>query len=247
MRKLSQLPEENIENKSALDEGLDEVQQMFLHEGKKYLHQIETQFHILEDNLHDKASIQEIFRLMHSFKGMAGIASFTEFETYFHHYETLIEMIQEDRLTVDNQLLDFFYESLDVIDHVIRFIENREPYAPYVEKFTKIIQTKSSLIVIPKEEVEKRREKIKHVFEKYGLKEFRVENLESREKQPLFQIMITLSQDTPLKVARVMIIAKILQKLGRILMSIPEPLKIFTGDFESAFTLFFQICNCLGH
>ncbi|UYP47601.1 Chemotaxis protein CheA [Candidatus Lokiarchaeum ossiferum] len=214
--------------------------QMFFHEAKKYFDILEEQLQILEKNLEDPLPINEIYRIAHSFKGMAGTSELKDFEEYFHKLESLISMIQKGKVPFSQEILDFFYNELDVIDQGITAIANRTDYSEKLKISVEIIENKINKIVIPAEDIEKEKTKIANIFAKYGLVDFGEFNPEKCGSNPIKQITITMNEKAPAKVVRVMIITKKIQKYGKIIYSHPTPDVIFQGKFKTEFKLIFQ-------
>ncbi|WP_371803144.1 ATP-binding protein [Candidatus Lokiarchaeum ossiferum] len=214
--------------------------QMFFHEAKKYFDILEEQLQILEKNLEDPLPINEIYRIAHSFKGMAGTSELKDFEEYFHKLESLISMIQKGKVPFSQEILDFFYNELDVIDQGITAIANRTDYSEKLKISVGIIENKINKIVIPAEDIEKEKTKIANIFAKYGLVDFGEFDLEKCGSTPIKQITITMNEKAPAKVVRVMIITKKIQKYGKIIYSHPTPDVIFQGKFKTEFKLIFQ-------
>ena len=88
---------------------LKEMKKMFLDEASENLSLLEKQIQILENEVDPTLPLIEIYRLIHSFKGLSGMAGVVEFEKFFHTYEGLI------RCTTIKPLKIFinFYEDIN--------------------------------------------------------------------------------------------------------------------------------------
>lgn len=214
--------------------------QMFFHEAKKYLEIFEEQLGILEKNIENPQPINEIYRVAHSFKGMAGTSELKDFEQYFHRMESLISMIQKGKVPFTQEMLDFFFNELDVIDQGITAIANKTDFSKKLAISIDIFEEKINKIVIPAEDLEKDKAKIVNIFAKYGLANFGKFDPANCGSTPILRISITMNENAPAKLVRVMIITKKVQKFGKIIYSLPEPEVIFQGHFKSKFILIFQ-------
>lgn len=212
---------------------------MFLFEGKKYSAQLEQAFNSIEKDASDKRIINEIFRIMHSFKGMAGTANFKKFESYFHDYETMMSMIRDDQLIIESEIIDFFFESLDIIERSLTSIENKQSYENLIKSSQEWILNKTSNIGLSESEVEQKKEKIQHLFSKYGLKPFNPDRTISNNIS-ISVFHIVLSSNTVLKLARILIIVKKIQKFGEIIASVPIANTILGENPPESFSFYVE-------
>ena len=88
---------------------IKEMLNMFLSEGKENLQIMEQQIQSLEKEPNNNYALLELYRIVHSFKGMAGTVGLPEFEKFFHTYEGLISLIQEKKISSNNEKIDLFF------------------------------------------------------------------------------------------------------------------------------------------
>lgn len=98
---------------------IDAIQQIFFQECEEGLQALEGCFGSCRENQHDSETINTIFRAVHSIKGGAGAFGFDRLQTFTHHYETVLDQLRSNILTLTPALLDVLVAALDILaDHV---------------------------------------------------------------------------------------------------------------------------------
>ena len=97
----------------------DEIQILFFQECEEGLAGMEQAFATIRDESHDPETINTIFRCVHSIKGGAGAFGHERLQAYTHEYETLLDLVRNETLTLDQPLLDTILAAFDMLaDHV---------------------------------------------------------------------------------------------------------------------------------
>ncbi|WP_343526032.1 chemotaxis protein CheA [Sphingomonas sp.] len=98
---------------------LDEIQQIFFQECEEGLSTLETAFADLKRGRQDDETINTVFRAVHSIKGGAGAFGHERLQHFSHHYETLLDLIRNGTLPLDEPLIDLIVAAFDTLtDHV---------------------------------------------------------------------------------------------------------------------------------
>ena len=84
----------------------------------------------LEDNVSDRAVIDEIFRHAHSLKGMAATMQFDAVTALAHRMEDLLGRVRSDELPFAPALADLLLEGSDLLSGMVSVIENGEGQQP---------------------------------------------------------------------------------------------------------------------
>lgn len=74
----------------------------------------------------DKAAINEIFRVAHTIKGMAGFLGYKSLETLCHSMEEVLCGIKNTAIEIDSNLIDLMLLTVDRITEMIKKIENED-------------------------------------------------------------------------------------------------------------------------
>jgi two-component system, chemotaxis family, sensor kinase CheA len=221
-------------------EEINEMKKMFLDEGMENIQQLETQIQSLEIDYDDSQALVEIFRLFHSFKGMAGTIGLRDFEKVSHSFESLVSKIQDKKLDLNKNIIDLFFESIDVIDQSLQLLKNNKTYNQLLIALEKKIETTALGSGLSDEEVQKQN-RLKELFVENGLEEINPNNLSFDDpKQKFYHIKITLEPNIQLKLARLLVIIKNIEKHGMIAKTTPSMIDFLGGEIEDDFEIIFQ-------
>lgn len=94
---------------------MDEIIQGFIEEVKELLVQLEDDLIELENNPGNAETINNIFRVMHTLKGSAGMVGFKNIQDLTHEYENLYHEIREGERSVDSEIIDVTLKGKDMI------------------------------------------------------------------------------------------------------------------------------------
>ena len=118
---------------------MDDYKEIFLAEANEYMQLLNDCLMNMEENPQDAESLQEIFRLVHSLKGMAGTMGFDLLKQVAHDLENFMEQFKGNEHLLNSEIVDFFFESVDVFQGLLIDPENpgeneRETAQRYLEK-----------------------------------------------------------------------------------------------------------------
>ncbi|MFO7370819.1 MAG: Hpt domain-containing protein, partial [Bacteroidales bacterium] len=94
---------------------MDDIVKGFIEEVKELLLQLEDDLITLEDNPHNPEIVNNIFRVMHTLKGSAGMVGFKNIQDLTHGFESTYEQIREGKLRVDSEIIDITLKAKDLI------------------------------------------------------------------------------------------------------------------------------------
>ena len=98
---------------------LDAIQQIFFQECEEGLAGMEGSFAAIRADQYDAETINGIFRAVHSIKGGAGAFGHERLQAYTHQYETLLDLLRSNALTLTPPLVDLIVAAFDMLaDHV---------------------------------------------------------------------------------------------------------------------------------
>jgi two-component system chemotaxis sensor kinase CheA len=93
----------------------DDFVNSFIEEVKELLLQLEDDLIVLEKNPRNVEIINNIFRVMHTLKGSAGMVGFKNIQDLTHEFEGVYEKIREGTLAVDSEIIDITLKAKDLI------------------------------------------------------------------------------------------------------------------------------------
>jgi two-component system, chemotaxis family, sensor kinase CheA len=156
-------PEKTPEEAFSVAQDL-ELYRDFISEGLEHLDSIEVNLINLEQAPGDKETINAIFRPFHTLKGVSGFLNLKDIHRFSHGVESLLDNARNDKLTINQKMVDFILEAVDLLKKMIfdlrAHIESGQighaefDLAPFFEKIEWLQQggAESPAAVRPKEE-----------------------------------------------------------------------------------------------
>ncbi len=227
--------------------------QIFIEESKDNLQTLNENLLNLENNPTDTETLNAIFRVAHTLKGMAGTMGFVKMQKLTHTVENVLSEIRSGNLAVNSNIVDVLFQSLDALENYVDEIvntsnEGNEEYADLISALGKIIEKPNSneasnaaSSVAPSaqekkpEEAENNGETLMVLPESQEL----VKNNAISMGMNVFQIKIVLSAGCVLKSARAFVLFTELERLGEIIHCVPSTQDIEDEKFDKDFTVAF--------
>ena len=102
---------------------LSQYLSMFLAEAREHLQQLNLAVVRIEENPKDRETVDEIFRIAHSFKGMSATMGFASIAALTHQMEDVFELLRQRRGGLDRKAIDVLLECLDALEGAVAGIE----------------------------------------------------------------------------------------------------------------------------
>ncbi|MFN8224906.1 MAG: chemotaxis protein CheA [Gaiellales bacterium] len=116
---------------------------MFLAECREHLQELNLSVVKLEENPSDRETIDEIFRIAHSIKGMSGAMGFVQIAELTHELENVLELVRQGVATLETEAVDVLLACLDALEGAVDAIEadgqEQLEAAPLVERLRRLI------------------------------------------------------------------------------------------------------------
>lgn len=103
-----------------MEEDLSKYKELFKDEAKEYLNRLNVLVMKLEDKSYDEKTVDEIFRIFHTLKGMAATVGYGKIEELSHDIEESLEEIKKSGRRVPEKLVDKIFEGMDEIEKALR-------------------------------------------------------------------------------------------------------------------------------
>lgn len=97
----------------------DGIKHEFLIEAAEMLEEVESKFLDLERDPKDKGTMDHIFRLAHTVKGSSFAAGFMPLGAFAHTFETLLNLLREDKVEATPHVVDILLQSNDTLQKFI--------------------------------------------------------------------------------------------------------------------------------
>ncbi len=100
-----------------------EYMPMFLAETREHLEQLNLTIVKLEEDPADRATVEEIFRIAHSLKGMSATMGFANIAELTHHMEDVFELLRQRTSGLPSEAIDTVFACLDALSAAAESIE----------------------------------------------------------------------------------------------------------------------------
>ncbi|NLJ33624.1 MAG: chemotaxis protein CheA [Firmicutes bacterium] len=216
---------------------LDRAQYLkqFVEETREYLGSF-TQIVLQWENQPENSDmVQEVFRIVHTIKGMAATMELREITTLTHHLENLLDGVRQDNIMADGAFFDVLLASIDVLENLLSHVG--EKTGQKSDQVSHLITMMEGFLgkSPPSGPIALEGEKRDYELNEY---EGRVIHRAKEEGFEVFQIDIWLHPECLLKRARVYIILKNIELLGEIIKTVPTIEDLEEENFADHFTLF---------
>ncbi|RCX15535.1 two-component system chemotaxis sensor kinase CheA [Anaerobacterium chartisolvens] len=227
--------------------------EIFIDETKEHLQGLNQSLLQLEQNPDDTTVLNEIFRVAHTLKGMAGTMGFTKMARLTHDMENVLHALRNNEISVTTKLVDVLFKCLDALENYLNSIVNTsgegdEEYKDIIQDLNDVLHgntgntdaaeappDKAAPVVqaaLPKEESIYPTANVQ--LDQY---EQNVINKAVEMGMNAFRITVVLSKGCVLKSARSFIIFQTLERYSDIIKSIPKVEDIEDEKFDFEFTV----------
>jgi len=96
-----------------------EYKELFLAEAQEYLQTLNSCLLNLEKNPEDANNLTEMFRVMHSLKGMAGTMGYDQITEVSHSLENFLEELKSGELSPSAEKVDMLFDGVDLLQRLL--------------------------------------------------------------------------------------------------------------------------------
>ncbi|WP_312115290.1 chemotaxis protein CheA [Brevibacillus reuszeri] len=219
---------------------------MFIEESKEHLQAINANLLLLENDPSNIAHVKEIFRSAHTLKGMSATMGFEDMASLTHEAENVLDLIRNDKLTINSDIMDVIFQSIDLIEGmVIDITEGGDGSADVsvpVKKLRAIVagdfsveqEIAATAVAEPEAPAADAGEAQEYDLDDYAL--MVMEQSKELGNQPLW-IKVTLNENCMLKAARSYMVFDQLESLGEVIKTKPSVEDIENERFEQSFEI----------
>lgn len=221
---------------------MNQYLEIFIEESQEHLQGLNQSLLGLETNPKDMKILNEIFRVAHTIKGMAGTMGYTGVTNLTHQMENVLDAIRNGKVEVNTSIIDILFECLDYLENSIGVIANTGQEGP--NKADSIIANLNGVLLkkpveaAKKPEAEAKAEDATH-SELIKLNQYE-ENIVRKATQQgngVYQVKVILAKDCMLKSARAFIVFQTVERYAEILKAVPKVEDIEDEKFDSEFTI----------
>lgn len=226
---------------------------VFIDETKDHLQSLNENLLLLEKATDDMDILNEIFRMAHTLKGMAGTMGFNNMQRLTHDMEDVLSEIRNGKIHVNPDIVDVLFRCLDALEKYTDEIVNtgadgNETNQDIIDNLNSIIKNESPKIEKKEAQPAAAKTEEKKVKEEVNSEEQTQVNLTYFENDAamkalkdgmsIFSITITLNSSCVLKSARAFIIFRKLEACScEIIKSEPKVEDIEDEKFDTSFNI----------
>src|SRR5690348_7030556 len=116
---------------------------MFLAEAREHLQELNLAVVRIEEQPDDRETVDEIFRIAHSMKGMSATMGFARMAALTHKMEDVFELLRQRRGGLERTAVDVLLECLDALSASVDAIESDGSEsiqeAPLIERLESLV------------------------------------------------------------------------------------------------------------
>lgn len=218
---------------------MNQYLEIFIEESQEHLQSLNQSLLGLETNPKDMQILNEIFRVAHTIKGMAGTMGFTRMTSLTHQMENVLDAIRNGKIDVTTFIVDVLFECLDFLENAVNNVSNNgsEGNAPADEiivKLNDILNNKASVASVSAGTAPKAAEQELMKFNQYDNE---IVGKAIEQGFNVFKIKIVLDSNCMLKSARAFIVFQTVERYGEIIKAVPKVEDIEDENFENDFSI----------
>ncbi|MFH1338546.1 MAG: chemotaxis protein CheA [Candidatus Omnitrophota bacterium] len=214
----------------------ESYREIFLAESQEYMNIISQCLVKLEEKPSDLESLNEIFRAMHTLKGMSATMGFEKLAQLSHQMEDLLDALRSQKIKVNSEIIDSLFGCLDVFEALVEEIKlnkkTKIDIGPHLENVKRFLQMEEAVEEAVEEAPEVSLDALN--FADYEQKLF--EDRKSKGYE-IFKIKVSLTKTCTMKQVRAFLVVTSLEKIGQILKSVPSADDLKQGKFTSSFAI----------
>jgi two-component system chemotaxis sensor kinase CheA len=199
---------------------MGELKTDFLQEAKEYIELLNQNFIRLEGG--DSYALDEIFRIAHTLKGMAGFMGYKNLEDLCHKLESLLGEIREGRIQVSEDLVDLLLLGVDKISEIVENIEGHDSDSVEINDLLSKFEAFTSL---KSEDTQKYLDR---------------QDNEKIEDSYNTILEVTLSDDCIMKNVRVALVIESLNEVSNVIKVEPDEEEIEKESFDGFFRVYLE-------
>lgn len=220
--------------------------QIFIEESNEHVQTLNQCLLQIEKDPNDKDVLNEIFRVAHTIKGMAGTMGFTRMTKLTHVMENVLQAIRNDEIAVTSGLVDVLFKCLDALENYVSNVvatgeEGDKEYTDIIAALNGILENKG---VEEGSELDSKSSEDKSSDTKYITEELVFDDFEKNAVNKAIdigmhaiKITVALNKGCLLKAARAFVVFQTLEKYGEIIKAQPSVQDIEDEKFDYEFTV----------
>ncbi|HEY6892003.1 MAG TPA: chemotaxis protein CheA [Solirubrobacter sp.] len=197
---------------------MDEYLPMFLAEGREHLQELNLAVVRIEETPDDPETVDEIFRIAHSMKGMSATMGFAGMAALTHEMEDVFELLRQRKGGLERAAIDVLFDSLDALSAAVEAIDEtgQEAIQPQalIERLQSLVRERT-----PVQEAHRA-----------GAAPIPDDLAERADGRRVVQVTAILNEDVSMPAVRAYMVLAAIAELGETLACNPSPTEVDTFD-----------------
>jgi two-component system chemotaxis sensor kinase CheA len=197
---------------------MDEYLPMFLAEGREHLQELNLAVVRIEETPDDPETVDEIFRIAHSMKGMSATMGFAGMAALTHEMEDVFELLRQRKDGLERAAIDVLFDSLDALSAAVEAIDEtgQEAIQPQalIERLQALVRERTPV----------------QVAHRAGAAPAPDDLAERADGRRVVQITAILNEDVSMPAVRAYMVLAAIAELGETLACRPAPDEVDTFD-----------------
>lgn len=220
--------------------------EIFIEETKEHVQNLNQSLLQLEKNPNDMVILNEIFRVAHTLKGMAGTMGFTKMATLTHDMEDVLQSIRSGEVKINTKLVDILFKCLDALEIYLNSIINAGNEGDFycediINTLRKIIKDKTIDVEVEVKCPKPVETDLKDVgYTGVFIPNIYEQNVINKALEMginAYKITVVVNKGCVLKSARAFIIFQTLERYSEIIKSVPHVEDIEDEKFDQEFSV----------
>ena len=231
-------PPKSIKQETAAPEPEDEIDPellqyvgAFITEAKEFLQKLSESLIELEQN-HSRETLDEIFRVAHTLKGMSASLKLNRIATLTHKMENLLDQLRKGEKEVDSKVVDLLFKCLDALETLVDNITSEEKKAVDAQGITNELKQMIEGGSTPAPAT-----KTTASSEKYTQIENNLIADAIKSGKKAFELDIQIDPACAMKAVRTMLVARNIGEVADIIKTIPSNEDLMAEKFDLNFTM----------
>lgn len=215
---------------------INQYLEVFIEESQEHLQGLNQSLLSLETNPKDIKTLNEIFRVAHTLKGMAGTMGFTGITNLTHQMENVLDAIRLGKVEVNSSIVDILFKCLDYLENSIGNIancgqESNGSADAIIASLNGILLKKGDA------EVKKAVTDIGNVRMKFNQYDENLVRKALQQSMEVYKLRVVLAEDCMLKSARAFLVFQTVERYAEIFKAEPKVEDIEDEKFGNEFTI----------
>ena len=218
---------------------MNQYLEIFIEESQEHLQSLNQSLLGLETNPKDMQILNEIFRVAHTIKGMAGTMGYTKMTNLTHQMENVLDDIRNGKIDVNTFIVDVLFECLDFLENAVNHIANNGTEGnasadDIIIKLNQILDGKNAEAAITS--AVSKAAAVEGIM-KFNQYDNSIVAKALEQGFNVFKVKILLDSGCMLKAARAFIVFQTVERYGEIIKAIPKVEDIEDEKFDNEFSI----------